>query len=44
MRGTRNIVSHNYDAVDYKIIWAALTKNLPQDAQHIRKILTDPAG
>ena len=44
MRGTRSIVSHNYDAVDYKIIWAALTKNLPQDAQHIRKILTDPAG
>lgn len=39
MRGTRNIVSHNYNAIDHKIIWRALSENLPQDAARIRQIL-----
>lgn len=42
MRGTRNIVSHNYDAVDHKIIWTAFSKILPRDAERIQAILADP--
>lgn len=41
MRGTRNIVSHNYNAVDHKILWRALSENLPVDAARIRAILAD---
>lgn len=39
MRGMRNIVSHNYDAIDYEIVWAALSKKLPHDTAQVRAIL-----
>ena len=39
MKGTRNIVAHNYNAVDYRIIWRALSENVPNDAARIGTIL-----
>lgn len=41
MRGTRNIVSHNYNAIDHRILWRALSDELPADVARIRAILGD---
>ena len=41
MKGIRNLVAHDYGAVDYDIIWNALERNLPQEAEQIRRILGD---
>jgi uncharacterized protein with HEPN domain len=39
MKATRNIVAHKYDQVDYDIIWNALARRLPVEADRIRQIL-----
>lgn len=39
MKATRNIVAHQYDQVDYEIIWNALARRLPIEADRIRLIL-----
>lgn len=41
MKGIRNLVAHDYGAVDYDIVWNALERNLPQEAKQIRRILDD---
>lgn len=38
MKGTRNIVAHQHEQVDYTIIWNALSHRLPADAERIRVI------
>jgi len=44
MKGIRNLVAHDYGAVDYEIVWTALQQNLPQEAAHVRRILDlDPS-
>lgn len=40
MKATRNIVAHEYEQVDYDIIWNALAHRLPVEADRIRAILT----
>lgn len=39
MKATRNIVAHEYEQVDYDIIWNALANRLPVEADRIRQIL-----
>jgi uncharacterized protein with HEPN domain len=41
MRGTRNLVAHQYEQVDYEILWSALVRRLPDHAQRIRAMLDD---
>lgn len=39
MKGMRNLVAHDYGAIDHEIVWTTLENNLPQEAKHIRRIL-----
>jgi len=39
MRGMRNVVAHQYDHVDYELIWNALAHRLPREADAWRSIL-----
>lgn len=39
IKAMRNIVAHQYEQVDYGIIWNAMTNRLPADAKRIRTIL-----
>ena len=39
MRGMRNKIAHEYEVVDYAIIWNALDLRLPKDAAEVRGIL-----
>ncbi|ORA39755.1 hypothetical protein BST20_08230 [Mycobacterium branderi] len=39
MKATRTIVARQYDQVDYEIIWNALVRRLPVEADRIRLIL-----
>lgn len=39
MKGTRNTVAHQYEIVDYELIWSAMEDHLPQNAAAIRDIL-----
>lgn len=39
IKGTRNIVAHRYHAVDYAILWNALSDRLPHDIAAARSIL-----
>lgn len=41
MKATRNIVAHQYEQVDYGIIWNALVHRLPVEAERIREILAE---
>lgn len=41
MKATRNIVAHQYEQVDYELIWNALVHRLPAEAAHIRQILAE---
>ncbi|TWP38548.1 HepT-like ribonuclease domain-containing protein [Leekyejoonella antrihumi] len=41
MRATRNIVAHEYEQVDYNIIWNAFAGRLPHEAHLIRRALSD---
>ena len=39
MKGMRNVVAHQYGFIDYRIVWRALTDDLPRDVEHISEIL-----
>ncbi|MCE7080891.1 HepT-like ribonuclease domain-containing protein [Streptomyces sp. ST2-7A] len=39
MKGMRDLVAHDYGAVDHGILWNALTHSLPREADHVRRIL-----
>jgi uncharacterized protein with HEPN domain len=39
MKRMRNIVAHDYGAVDHALVWAALAQNLPTEAAQVRRIL-----
>ena len=41
MKATRNIVAHQYDHLDYEIIWNALARQLPVEADRIRMVFED---
>jgi uncharacterized protein with HEPN domain len=38
MTGIRNLVAHNYGAVDYAIVWTALERSLPAEAVEVARI------
>ena len=37
----RNILAHNYEQIDYGLIWNALAVELPVDASAVRRILEE---
>lgn len=39
MKGMRNVVAHAYGYIDYRMVWRALTQNLPEDVAAIERIL-----
>lgn len=39
MKAVRNVVAHEYEQVDYDIIWNALAHRMPGEAQRMRHIL-----
>ena len=39
MKGMRNLVAHEYGAVDYNILWNSLEHDLPQEAVEVQRIL-----
>ena len=41
IRGMRNVVAHQYQSVDYEIVWTALAERLPGDASAIESIVGD---
>jgi uncharacterized protein with HEPN domain len=41
MKGMRNVVAHEYNSIDYAIVWNALEKDLPREASFVRAILED---
>jgi len=41
IRGLRNVVAHQYEGVDHRIIWNALVTEFPADAVKIRALLRD---
>lgn len=40
IKGMRNVVAHEYQVIDYLIVWNALAVRLPADEARIRAILT----
>jgi len=41
IRGLRNVVAHQYEGVDHRIIWNALVTEFPADAVKIRALLRE---
>ncbi|GAA1924618.1 hypothetical protein GCM10009716_36080 [Streptomyces sodiiphilus] len=41
MKGMRNLVAHDYGAVDHGILWNAMAHNLPQEAARVQRILDE---
>ncbi len=41
IRGLRNVVAHQYEGVDHRIIWNALVTEFPADALKIRALLRE---
>ncbi|MFT4265471.1 MAG: DUF86 domain-containing protein [Nocardioides sp.] len=39
IKGMRNVVAHQYGFIDYRIVWRALTEDLPRDVKHIQTLL-----
>lgn len=39
MKGIRNLVAHDYGAVDPEIVWTSIETALPVEAGHVRAIL-----
>ncbi len=39
MKGMRNVIAHEYGYIDYRIVWRALIKDLPEDVVAIERIL-----
>ncbi len=42
MKAMRNLVAHDYGAVDHDLVWNALERDLPAEAAEVRRILADP--
>lgn len=41
IKGMRNVVAHEYGFIDYRIVWRALTDDLPSDVALIQRLLGD---
>lgn len=41
MRGLRNRIIHNYDDIDYKIVWRVLKNELPKLIQQLEAIIDE---
>lgn len=41
MKGMRNVIAHNYGAIDDAIVWTTLERDVPREAAHIERILTE---
>jgi len=41
MNGMRNLIAHEYVAVDHAIVWNALESELPRDAAEVQRILDE---
>lgn len=39
MKAMRNLVAHQYGAIDHNIVWNALERDLPREAEEVRRIL-----
>jgi uncharacterized protein with HEPN domain len=39
MKGMRNIVTHEYGAIDHSLLWNSLSNDLPREAAEVRKII-----
>ena len=39
MKGMRNVVAHEYGAIDYNIVWNSLANDLPAEAAEVQRIL-----
>lgn len=39
MKGMRDVVAHEYGAIDYELVWTALEQDLPREAEAVRRIL-----
>nr|WP_277818625.1 HepT-like ribonuclease domain-containing protein [Cellulosimicrobium arenosum] len=43
LKDARNVIAHGYDIVDYELLWAVLSTNVPQVAARLR-YLVDSTG
>jgi uncharacterized protein with HEPN domain len=41
IKGTRNIIAHEYDRVDVKTIWSVVVNHLPVLLSEVEKLLTE---
>lgn len=41
MRGLRNRIIHNYDGIDYEIVWKVLKNEIPKLIQQIELIIDE---
>jgi uncharacterized protein with HEPN domain len=39
MKGMRDKIAHDYDVVDYDLLWNALASRLPQEADGVRALI-----
>lgn len=39
MKGMRNVVAHDYGAIDHVLVWDALERDLPREASEVARIL-----
>jgi uncharacterized protein with HEPN domain len=39
MKAMRNLVAHEYGAIDYNIVWNSLERDLPREAVEVQQIL-----
>lgn len=41
MRGLRNKIVHDYDGIQFRVIWEVIKEDLPQLIENIMEILTE---
>lgn len=41
MKGMRNLIAHNYGAIDDEMVWTTLERDVPREAAHIERILNE---
>ncbi|GGK51368.1 HepT-like ribonuclease domain-containing protein [Nocardia camponoti] len=39
IKATRNLIAHDYNQIDYEIVWELLTIRVPNEAAHVHAIL-----
>jgi uncharacterized protein with HEPN domain len=39
MKGLRNVVAHQYGAIDHALLWTSLASDLPREATAVRRIM-----